>query len=875
MTKIPTGLMISDVEKMLNDTPGHIYWKDREGRYLGCNLRQAQSCGFDSIEAFVGKNDFELIAHEEAEIIRANDLEVMASNAPWIKEETVELKGKMLTFLSHKQPLRNDQGEVVGIIGMSFDITDKKQLIDSISGAPQEGQKKYKAALTGIPKADQDFLKAKSCIMTISVNQEYHEGEKLRAVLHSVNKQFKSCTIAVCDTLQRRSIEMLKNVSAEESYRIALQDGDEWIARHKEIIEQELQIPYQIIRWDHWLNNAKFTENSKKVNNLFASSNNYKMLVKDTVDKFWSRQEARNNNFSRSEKAITNSIEYILEESACMLQWLEEGYHYDIYPPVRSEALSMAFTILEPARYKSCLRPLGVRFTAINNEIQASHFDHVALDTIIKTLPGHIYWKDINGSFLGCNLKQAISFGFKSMNDIISKSDFDFYDYDTAIAIRKNDLEVMRKHHTFIKEESVELKGKKHTFLSHKVPLKDSSGGSLGILGVSLDITRQKELEAELVEKNNLLEDALNAKTAFINNISHEIRTPVHGFTALAEGLALNWDKFDDKKRHAVSLQIASNAKRISNLLGHLLDLSKFNEGKMQLTLEEFDLVELINNFIAEAKALYIAEKNITINFVPNSSVMMNADRERISQVLRNVIVNAIKFSPKNSAINISLNHIEFDGNKAIEIIVTDQGVGIPDSELEKIFEPFTQSSKTITKAGGTGLGLAIVKEIVDLHHGKVWAKNNPDRGANFHIILPIIDMSVERHIPQKEDRNYNILMIDDEEICLTGTELFLTLAPEYNLIKCRNGLEALDYLKDHQDVDLILLDMMMPDMDGIEVLEALNKDDHLRKIPVLLQSGISDEKEMNKAQELNATNFIAKPYNSKQLINKLNKMLA
>ncbi len=872
MSKAPTGLMMSDVEQMLNDTPGHIYWKDREGRYLGCNLRQAQSCGFDSIEAFVGKNDFELIAHEEAEIIRANDLEVMASNSPWTKEETVQLQGKILTFLSHKMPLRNEAGDVVGIIGMSFDITDKKQLIDSLSGGAQELPKKYKAILQNIPKEDKDYLKSKNCILLISIDNPYQQGEKFRATLQTINASLRSCTIIVGDVLNRRYLQSsYPDKNSAELYNIAEKLGDNWLLKHQSMIEQELKIPYEIFRWREFLNHPQFPQKLSEVKNLFASNYEYKTAVHNTISDFLTR---KTNNLELK-ISYEEALEYLLEECAIMLIWFDEQYHYSIYPSEQSEAVDATARLLEPEKYKKWQLSTTVQMKSITLSKNETINNGVDLKQIIKDLPGHIYWKNKHGMFLGCNLRQAQICDFNTVDELVGKSDFDLISEKEAKIIRKNDIEVMKSKTTWAQEESVELKGKIHTFLSYKKALKNSFGDSIGILGISLDITRQKELEEELVEKNHLLEEALDAKAAFVNNMSHEIRTPVHGFTALAEGLALNWDQFDDKKRQEVASQISSNAKRLSNLLGHLLDLAKFNEGKMKLTLEEFNLVESINSIIEEAKALYMAEKNITINFAQTGRVLMNADRERISQVLRNIVVNAIKFSPKNGQINIALNDTEIADHKAIEIVVTDQGIGIPEQELETIFEPFVQSSRVATKAGGTGLGLSIVKEIVELHHGKVWAKNNEDRGANFHVILPVIDMSVERNIPKKQDRDYKILMIDDEEICLTGTELFLTLAPEYSLIKCRNGQEALDYLKIHSDVDLILLDMMMPDMGGIEVLEALSKDEHLRKIAVLLQSGISDEKEMNKAHELNATNFIAKPYNSTQLINKLNKILA
>ena len=388
-------------------------------------------------------------------------------------------------------------------------------------------------------------------------------------------------------------------------------------------------------------------------------------------------------------------------------------------------------------------------------------------------------------------------------------------------------------------------------------------------------LARQKEIEAELIEKNRLLEEAIVAKSGFMNNMSHEIRTPVHGFMALSDGLAQHWDRFDDEKKRLLAVQVSDSAKRLNNLLSHLLDLAKFNEGKMILQLQKFNLIERIDNLLEEARVLYIRDKDIALNFNQTGCVMMNADAERISQVLRNIVTNAIKFSPSPSSINIELKEAVLEDKKAIEIIIKDQGIGIPEKELENIFDPFVESSKTANKAGGTGLGLAIVKEIVRLHHGKVFAKNNKGAGAAFHVILPIEEISLSKDITLKHSRKgYKIVMIDDEEMCLMGTELFLTLNPEYHLIKCDNGHKGLDYLRKHKDVDLILLDLMMPGMNGIEVLEEIKHDKALSKIPVILQSGIADNADLDKAKEYNLADVLAKPYSSSHLIDALKRAL-
>ncbi len=870
MTAKQAFIPLQDIEKILQTSPGHIYWKDRDGVFLGCNQKQLTTLGMKSLDEFIGKTDFDLYSQETATKVRNLDLEVMERGKTIIREESGVILGKFHTFLSHKTPTRDNEGNITGIVGISLDITDQKDLIESLQGKQKE-EKRYKATLRKIAKEDKAFLKSKTCVLPISVGQEYHEGEKLRATLRTVNASFKSCTIAVCDTLQRYSIRILKNKNDEESYQIAKQEGYEWIANHKKIIEHELQIPYKIIRWDHWLQQEIFQKNLIIIKELYNFNQEFTRAVDQTVNQFLSRQEKLRDD-TELKVFFTQSLEYLFEEIAVMLQWFDWNYDYDLYPPTRNAALSKAFEILEPNKFKHLLVPAGIDFIRSHDDDEAN-FGKFAFESAIQTMPGHVYWKNKHGMLLGSNLNNAKSFGLDNAESIIGKSDFDLFDYKEALALRKNDLEVMNHSSTRITEEEVELAGKKYVYLSHKTPLKNASNQVIGILGVSLDITRQKEIEAELIEKNRLLEEAIVAKSGFMNNMSHEIRTPVHGFMALSDGLAQHWDLFDENKKRMLAVQVADSAKRLGNLLGHLLDLAKFNEGKMILTSNKFNLIDSVNNIIEEAKVLYIRDKDIALNFNQTGSVMMHADAERISQVLRNIVTNAIKFSKEGSTIDIDLKETTLENKKAIEITIKDQGIGIPEAELNSIFDPFVESSKTANKAGGTGLGLAIVREIVTLHHGKIFASNNKDGGASFHVILPIEEASLGK-ASSFSGKVHKIVMIDDEEMCLMGTDLLLTLTPEFNLIKCNNGPNGLDYLRDHDDVDLILLDLMMPGMNGQEVLEEIKNDKRLSKIPVILQSGVSDSIELDKAKEYKLAAVLAKPYSCAQWIDALKQVL-
>ena len=239
-------------------------------------------------------------------------------------------------------------------------------------------------------------------------------------------------------------------------------------------------------------------------------------------------------------------------------------------------------------------------------------------------------------------------------------------------------------------------------------------------------------LEQKVLERTIDLEKSLAIKTEFLNNMSHEIRTPMQGFTSISEGLVEHWKSFDDEKKFKLAGQVAKSAKRLTILLNNILDLSKLNNKKMIMDFQEVDLNKITEDIIEECNEMYLNDKSIDIIFKHSEYAYMVADAEKISQVLRNLFVNAIKFSNNGSKIVVTITNTDNE----LHFTITDEGVGIPENELEDIFGAFTQSSYTKTGAGGTGLGLSICKEIIEAHHGKIWATNNKKHGSSLHFII-------------------------------------------------------------------------------------------------------------------------------------------
>ena len=256
---------------------------------------------------------------------------------------------------------------------------------------------------------------------------------------------------------------------------------------------------------------------------------------------------------------------------------------------------------------------------------------------------------------------------------------------------------------------------------------------------------RIDERTEELAQAVIVAEDANKAKSIFLANISHELRTPMHGILGFSK---LGMDRFELAKRDKLKSYfdiINASGDRLLLLLNDLLDLAKLESGKMDIKLELCNISQIIKVCVAEQKTRLNDKKlNIVVSADEDAQLLM-CDLSRLRQVIANMLSNSIKYSEQSGVIRISTKVSKIDVDTAdgvlvrkdaIKLEVVDQGIGIPEGELEQVFDKFVQSSKADSGTGGTGLGLAISREIVELHQGKIWAENN-DSGATFVVLLP------------------------------------------------------------------------------------------------------------------------------------------
>ncbi len=511
-------------------------------------------------------------------------------------------------------------------------------------------------------------------------------------------------------------------------------------------------------------------------------------------------------------------------------------------------------------------------------------------ENILSKLPTNVYWKDEDGIYMGCNDRLAHNMGLGSRQAIKGMTDFDFDWGDKAAkSFIRFDKKVMQTGEALTTEDMFkEADGKVVTVLTNKTPLKNKKGKTVGVLAISVDITERKEMEKELHQAKIAAEAANQAKSEFIANMSHDIRTPLTGILGLTQEIIDVADEAQlslNQPNHEITHMIETvqedgqyligAADELLQLLNEILETMRLESGKVSEEPESFNLYELIEHNI-ELMQPVARHKKLTLSYEiePSIPFYFSGLRNYLDRTILNLLSNALKFTDKGFVkINVQLegdSSSQLGETAELQITVEDSGAGIPNEKFETIFEHFsrlTPSYQGLYK--GTGLGLYTVKRYIEAMQATINITSEVGVGTRFVINLPLVvsDHSDREKQPFRLPKKDHMKVqqpktsLKPQEIAQTNAKAFVLIVEDNRgaAIAVKACLSHSNCASDHAEngsmalkmvqnnvYDLVLMDIGLPDIDGIEVtrqIRAFNTA-YTSEVPIIALTGHANEPE-------------------------------
>ena len=529
---------------------------------------------------------------------------------------------------------------------------------------------------------------------------------------------------------------------------------------------------------------------------------------------------------------------------------------------------------------------------------------------IIDINPNFVFAKDRDGRFTLANQAVAEAYG-TTVENLLGKTDADFNpNVDEVDSFRKADLEVMNTmHDKFIAEEKLtDSQGKVHWLQTVKRAIIGEKKQSLQVLGVATDITERKQIEADLENERASLVKRVIAQTTelklanrelartsrhkdeFLAMMSHELRTPLNAILGLTDILRQGIQGPLNMRQQRSVQMLEDSGRHLLDLINDILDLAKIEAGKIELNKSWISIKAVSDSSLQFVKQAATRKKiEISLDIDPAVNVV-RADGRRLKQILVNLLSNAVKFTPENGQIGL-----EISGDvraHRLNFTVWDTGIGIPSDAVDRLFQPFTQVDSSLTrKHEGTGLGLSLVYRLTEMHGGTVNVESDSGRGSRFSVTLPwdhkkdVSAVRTEWSTVQSSQwrekagtainfrgQTIRILLAEDNEDNIEVMREYLQFN-KYEVTVARTGTEVLARAAESPP-HLILMDIHLPELDGLEAIRRLRTNQKFTEIPIIALTALAMPGDRETCLEAGADAYLSKPIKLQKLVEMIEERL-
>jgi len=588
--------------------------------------------------------------------------------------------------------------------------------------------------------------------------------------------------------------------------------------------------------------------------------------------------------------SIVDKALYMIDVEDIADHWMRKTFDYSakIARSQRPWLISVAFLffwlivllLVLFQRTRRTGKRLEVLVQKRTNELVAKS---ATLTAVFNSTPDLVFCKDMNSNFTQCNKTFEKYFNIKE-EDIVGKGDVDGLGIapETAKQYRELDLKVMNEGLMVVTEENIpSADGTNQLFETSKVPLVQN-GQIAGMLVVSHNITERKEMEEQALS-------ASRAKSMFLANMSHEIRTPMNAIIGM---VSIGKSAVDIERKDYCFTKIDGASRHLLGIINDVLDMSKIEANKFELSPVEFNFEKMIKRVI-DVINFRIEEKHqkLTVNIDNAIPQNMIADDQRLAQVITNLLGNAVKFTPEQGNIKLDAKFLETqDDQCTIEISVSDTGIGISEEQQKHLFKTFQQAeADTSRRFGGSGLGLVISRSIVEMMGGKIWVKSELGKGSVFTFTVhvkkgvSVNDNSSKENVLDKKKPDMTavfagrrVLLAEDVEI---NREIVISLLEptKLEIDYAENGIEAVRMFSETPErYDLIFMDVQMPEMDGYEATKRIRELNlpKAKNIPIIAMTANVFKEDIEKCAAVGMNGHLGKPLNFDDVLDKLNIFL-